>query len=238
MSDVMTETPIPPTPTQADLEKTGAAFSRDRMLQMRDKTRAMIHAIAARVAPGMVEEDAVAMAKDMLATQGMLRGWHDVYVRFGPNTMKTFGAASDPGIVLGPDDIFFLDIGPVFQQWEGDGGETFLTGSDAEMAKSAEDARTLFHIVRKKWKENGWTGKQLYDFAESEAREMGWELNLDLSGHRISDFPHAAIYDGPMATLGFCPSPLVWVLEIHIRHPSRNFGAFFEDMLLDDSYFT
>lgn len=222
---------------QSDLEKVGTAFSRDTMLMVRDKTRAAIHLIASKVQPGMVEEDAVAMAKDILGEQGMLRGWHDVYVRFGTNTTKTFGAPSDPGIVLGENDVFFLDIGPVWQQWEGDGGDTFVTGSDPEMAKAAEDARTLFHLVRKKWKNEGWTGKELYDFADAKAREMGWELNLDLSGHRISDFPHAAVYDGPMATVGFCPSPLLWVLEIHIRHPSRHFGAFFEDMLLDDSYF-
>jgi hypothetical protein len=60
---------------------------------------------------------------------------------------------------------------------------------------------------------------------------------MDLSGHRLSDFPHAAIYDGPMAEVGFTPSPLLWVLEIHIRNHERTFGAFYEDMLLDDSYF-
>ena len=75
------------------------------------------------------------------------------------------------------------------------------------------------------------------------AREnSGWGYNrlvgaLANSGHRLSDFPHSAIYDGPMATLDFTPSPLLWVLEIHIRHPTKPFGAFFEDMLLDDSYF-
>ena len=221
---------------QTDLEKVGTIFSADQMLSVRDKTRAAIHEIAAKIKPGMVEEDAVDMAKDILAGHGMLRGWHDVYVRFGSNTTKTFGAASDPGIVLGQDDIFFLDIGPVWQSWEGDGGDTFTTGTDPDMARCAADARTLFHIVRKKW-EDGATGKQLYAFAESKAAEMGWELNLDLSGHRISDFPHAAIYDGPMATIPFRPSPLVWVLEIHIRHPSKPYGAFFEDMLLDDGYF-
>jgi hypothetical protein len=222
---------------QSHLEKVGNAFARDQMLAIRDKTRAAIHFIAGKVTPGMVEEDAVAMAKDHLASLGMLRGWHDVYVRFGANTTKTFGAPSDPGVILGEDDIFFLDIGPVYQQWEGDGGDTFVTGSDGAMARSAEDARTLFHVVRRKWANEGWTGKQLYDFADGAARDMGWELNLDLSGHRLSEFPHAAIYDGPMATVDFCPSPLIWVLEIHIRHPRRRFGAFFEDMLLDDSYF-
>jgi hypothetical protein len=81
------------------------------------------------------------------------------------------------------------------------------------------------------------SGRELYDFATEEAKKMGWELNLDLSGHRLSDFPHAAIYDGPMAEVDFKPSPLLWVLEIHIRHATDGYGAFYEDMLLDDSYF-
>jgi Xaa-Pro aminopeptidase len=223
---------------QASLEKVGAAYSPEKMFGVRDMTRTAIHAIAAAVRPGMVEEQAVAMAKDLLAERGMLRGWHDVYVRFGSNTTKTFGAASDPGVVLGKDDIFFIDIGPVFEEWEGDGGDTFVTGSDPEMARCAEDARKLFHVVRKKWKRESATGKVLYDYATAAASQLGWELNLDLSGHRLSDFPHAAVYDGPMATLDFTPTARLWVLEIHIRHPTRGFGAFYEDMLLEDSYFT
>src|ERR1700744_2411534 len=207
------------------------------MLMLRSGTRSASGEIAAACKPGMVEEDAVEMAKDILAKHGMVQGWHDVYVRFGSNTTKTFGADSDPGIVLGADDVFFLDIGPVFEKWEGDGGDTFLTGNDPQMAKAAVDARTLFHITRKKWQDDGWTGIQLYDFAEAEAKKLGWELNLDLSGHRISDFPHAAIYEGPMNTVDFTPSPLLWVLEIHIRDPKMKFGAFYEDMLLDYSYF-
>jgi hypothetical protein len=167
----------------------------------------------------------------------MLKGWHDVYVRLGTNTLKTFGAPSDPGIVLGETDIFLIDIGPVWQEWEGDGGDTFVVGDHAGMAKCAADAKTLFHTVRRKWSSEGTSGKELYAFAEAEALKLGWELNLDLSGHRLSDFPHAAIYDGPMAEVGFTPSPLLWVLEIHIRNHERTFGAFYEDMLLDDSYF-
>jgi Xaa-Pro aminopeptidase len=222
---------------QAALERVGKAFSADSMFAVRKMTRAAIHEIAAAVKPGMVEEDAVKMAKGILARHSMLRGWHEVYVRFGSNTTKTFGAPSDPGIVLGTDDIFFIDIGPVWKDWEGDGGDTFVTGADADMARCARDARALFHSVRRKWKDSALSGKELYDFADSQARALGWELNLDLSGHRLSDFPHAMAYDGPMASVPFRPSALLWVLEIHIRHPVRRFGAFFEDMLLDDDYF-
>jgi Xaa-Pro aminopeptidase len=177
------------------------------------------------------------MAKNILKAAGMRRGWHDVYVRFGPNTTKTFGAASEPGVVLGTNDIFLIDIGPVWEQWEGDGGDTFVTGTDADMARCARDAKTLFHEVRAAWRDDKLTGEALYQFADRRASEMGWKLNLDLSGHRISDFPHAAIYEGPLADVPFTPSPLLWVLEIHIRHPEKAYGAFFEDMLLDDSFF-
>jgi Xaa-Pro aminopeptidase len=217
--------------TQADLEKTGAAFTTENMLAVRDITRAAIHEIASRCKPGMVEEDAVEMAKEILASHGMVQGWHDVYVRFGTNTTKTFGAPSDPGVVLGADDLFLIDIGPVFEKWEGDGGDTFVTGTNPAYAKCAANARSLFHLVRKKWEKEKATGKVLYDYATEEAAKLGWELNLDLSGHRISDFPHAAVYEGPMNTVDFTPSPLLWVLEIHIRSPDMKFGAFFEDML-------
>jgi Xaa-Pro aminopeptidase len=216
----------------SDLERVGLDFSAAIMLSVRDKTRAAIHTIAAQCRPGMVEEAAVEMAKGILKQAGIQRGWHDVYVRFGSNTTKTFGEASDPGIVLGEDDIFLIDIGPVWEKWEGDGGDTFVTGADAEMARCKHDAKALFHLVRAKWRDEKVTGEALYEFAEQQASALGWALNLDLSGHRISDFPHAAIYEGPLAEV-----PLLWVLEIHIRHPEKPYGAFFEDMLLDDDYF-
>ncbi|MGE4481250.1 M24 family metallopeptidase [Acidocella sp.] len=222
---------------KTELEKNGPAFVQEQMLMVRGMTRGVIRDIAARCKPGMLEEEAIEIAKEILAEKKMLRSWHDVHVRFGANTIKTFGAPSEPGVRLAENDIMFVDIGPVYDKWEGDGGETFVFGSDADMRRCADDVVKLFHIVRKKWELEKTNGKELYEFAVLEARKMGWELNLDLSGHRLSDFPHAAVYDGPMADVTFCPSPLLWVLEMHIRHPTKPYGAFFEDMLLDDSYF-
>jgi hypothetical protein len=222
---------------QTEYEAVGPHFTKEQMLSVRAKVRGIINEIPSFCKPGMVEEDAVEQAKELLASHGMVRGWHDVYVRFGTNTLKTFGEASEPGVILKENDIILIDIGPVWEEWEGDGGDTFTVGEAPEMQKCADAARALFHVVRKKWESTGLSGKGLYEFAVEEAKAMGYELNMDLSGHRISDFPHAAIYDGPMADVDFKPAPLLWVLEIHIRHPTAGFGAFYEDMLLDDSYF-
>lgn len=103
-----------PTQTQppAASERVGPAFSVDGMLRARNKTRQAIEAIAGRIQPGMVEEDAVAMAKQTLIDAGMALSWHPTRVRFGANTMKAMRQASTPGAVLGDNDIFFLDIAP------------------------------------------------------------------------------------------------------------------------------
>jgi hypothetical protein len=58
-------------------------------------------------------------------------------------------------------------------------------------------------------------------------------LNLDVGGHRLADFPHPAIHKGTLATTNYTPKTDLWVLEVQIRHPTRPFGAFFEDLLLD-----
>lgn len=215
-------------------ERVGPAFTIEGMERARAETRKAIAAIAARIRPGMVEEDAVEMAKDIIRSQGHALSWHPARVRFGPNTMKPMKLASTPGVVLGENDIFFIDIAPRVAQWEGDGGASFVVGNAPEQARCAADAETLFHEVRMRWRDNSLTGAQLYDFATRRARQMGWVLNLDLPGHRVSDFPHAAIHTGALAEYQESPSSMRWILEIHLTDPQGRFGGFFEDMLLED----
>jgi Xaa-Pro aminopeptidase len=219
------------------LEAVGQHYNVSTMMKVRQMTRNAILDIASQIEPGMVEEDALELAKDVLAQREMLKGWHGVFVRFGRNTTKTFGAPSQPGMVLGEDDIFFIDIGPTWQEWEGDGGQTFVAGEDSEKARCAADSIAIFHEVRSHWLKTGATGKALYQFAVDATERRGWLLNLDLNGHRLSDFPHSAVYGGAMSDIEFSPSSQLWVLEIHIRNQENTFGAFFEDMLLEDEYF-
>jgi hypothetical protein len=61
---------------------------------------------------------------------------------------------------------------------------------------------------------------------------MGWRVNLEMKGHRASDFPHAIHKADKLADFDQRPSPGPWILEIRIAHPQRPFGAFFEDLLV------
>ena len=219
------------------LEATGEQFSVQPFLDTRLRTRRAVNDIASRVKVGMVEEDARAMARDLLSDQGMKKGWHHIIVRFGPNTTKDFMEPSEKGVMLGSDDIFFVDIGPVYGDHEGDGGDTFVFGSDPDHHRAKSDVKLIWDDVRDRWFREGPTGRELYDYAEKVAAAKGWRLNRDLSGHRLSEFPHSVHYDGAMAAVDFRPSPLLWVLEIAIIHPERKFGAFYEDLLLEDQSF-
>jgi methionyl aminopeptidase len=218
-------------------ERVGPAFSVDGMLLARQKTRQAISDISALIVPGMVEEDAVSMAKKVLIDSGMELSWHPTRVRFGKNTLKPMKIASEPGVVLQENDIFFLDIAPRVDAWEGDGGASFTVGNNAEYERCARDAELLFHEARAVWKKERLTGQALYAFADRTAKAMGWELNFDLPGHRVSDFPHAAIHTGALADFDASPSSTRWILEIHVRDPQGRFGAFYEDMLLGDEYY-
>ncbi|WP_027197466.1 M24 family metallopeptidase [Paraburkholderia sprentiae] len=219
------------------LEAVGKNYDADQMMVVREKTREAVRAIASAIKPGMIEEETTEMAKDILSDLGLLRGWHDVCIRFGENTVTMTTAPLNPKMVLGEDDIFLVDIGPCWKHWEGDGGDTFVTGLNADMARCAADVKNVFHDVRRHWLSTHASGKELYDFAKSCAARRGWELNMDLPGHRIADFPHKVISNTPLSAIDFHPSKELWVLEIHICDKDRRFGAFFEDMLLDDSHF-
>lgn len=215
------------------LEAVGENFTINGILDLRRKTRLAIDSIAKAIEPGMAEEDGLAVAKKVMRQMGLPRGWHIPWVRFGRNTVREYGNPSEPGVILQENDIFFIDIGPIEGKLEGDGGATFVVGNDPEMRRASEDVYKLWQQVTKTWEIEGWTGRRLYEYAAMRALDMGWELNLKrMSGHRIGDFPHPHRYDGLLSEVDICPSPYVWILEMHIRHRERCFGAFYEDLML------
>ena len=180
----------------------------------------------------MTETDARVLLNDTLKKLGYEKIWHPPQIRFGANTVQPFGKPSDKEVVLQENDLFFLDIGPVFNGYEGDAGETFAVGDDEDLKRLATDAKAVFNDVKDFWKASGVSGRSLYTFAKDAASKRGWRLSLDgASGHRVSDFPHAIHHRGKLRTFELQPTPNRWILEIHLFHPTRKYGAFYEDLL-------
>ena len=213
-------------------EAVGQKFALATMRQAQAKAWEALDRIAAEIEPGMREADAIEMGEQILDAMGMEHPWHPLLIRFGPNTLSIFSDKSDENVVLGEDDIYFIDMGPVFHGHEGDTGQTFVTGEDREMAACAAASKTLFDRVRDRWDGGKVSGVDLYEYAAREAQAMGWMLNLDIKGHRVSDYPHSIYKGGNLGSFEGLPVAGIWVLEIQIRHPTRPFGAFYEDLLV------
>jgi hypothetical protein len=214
-------------------EKTGEGFDAAKLRSVQAKTIEAMRGIASELRPGMLEEEALALTAQRLQELGFKKNWHKPYVRFGPNTCLIYGKASIPETRLRENDIFFLDIGTVMDGYEGDAGDTYVIGDgcSSKMQSCADAARTLWHTVRDTWQQHELAGPALYQFAQAEARRMGWTLNMDWDGHRVADFPHHAYYKGSLAGTDLVPAPDIWVLEIHLCDPDGEFGAFYEDLL-------
>lgn len=219
------------TPVNAAKEAVGAPYQLELMKHAQRMTWEAVERIAQGIHPGMRESQARELGQQVLVELGMQRIWHPTHIRFGSNTLKTFKQRSDGDPVLGDNDIFFIDMGVVWQGHEGDAGTTFVSGNDPQMAACAAAARTLFDEVQAQWRGQGVSGVELYHFAAERARQLGWKLNMDIKGHRVSDFPHAIYRAGDLGDFEGAPGAGLWILEIQIAHPELAYGAFHEDLL-------
>ena len=214
-------------------ERLGERHDHATLLEVRRRAISAVRDLARQVEPGMAEEEGLELARRALRAVGFEADWVAPDLRFGANTLKKSGELSDPGVVLRHDDIWLVDVGPLWRDHEGDYAETFAVGDDPERHRLVRDVREIFDRTSCHWREARATGAALYGFAAAEAATRGWQLDLEMAGHRLGAYPHAVLHDGTLASAGFWPSPGLWMLEIQLRHPDRPYSAFFEDLLLD-----
>lgn len=212
------------------LQSFGESFSLEKLMTARDVARDITYELSSLIRPGMVEEDAHALYKELSKKHSVERQWHPAKLRFGPNTLKNFRDISEP-YILKEEDIFFIDIGPVFGNHEADYGETFSIGSLFEHKHIADSASKVFHEVAAFWSQRNCRGTELYEFAKSRADHYGYFLNMGSDGHRIGDFPHHVHFKGALPECDELIVPNAWILEIHLWNKTRTFGAFYEDIL-------
>ncbi|KIW71607.1 hypothetical protein PV04_03750 [Phialophora macrospora] len=172
--------------------------------------------------------------------------WHKRVVRSGPNTLMPY-AENPPDRIIQPDDILFVDLGPVFEAWEADFGRTFVLGDDPVKKKLRDSLEPVWTTVKARYREKpDMTGGQLYDIACDEARKHGWEFGGQIAGHLVGSFPHERIPNdkitlyitkGNTESMGKTDAKgnkRHWILEVHLVDRERQIGAFQEQLLTVD----
>jgi Xaa-Pro dipeptidase len=204
------------------------------------KAEQLFHEVGARgliragITEGQLNQDIYDLAKEMY---GISKYWHKRIVRAGVNTLL-------PDHTIGEDDILFLDLGPVFEEYEADFGRTFVTGSDPMKLKLRDDVAQAFADGKRYFNENpDITADQLYAHAVFLAEKYGWEFGGPIAGHLIGQFPHERIAEDKITLYVHPKSNLRmrstdekgqmrhWILEIHFVDRKRRIGGFFEELL-------
>lgn len=216
---------------QQSTQRVGAGFSLTAMQQAQLIALDCLQQIAARLQPGISEADAIAIANTVLQQAGAEQHWHPPIIRFGYNTAKIYSEPSVPDSRLGANDIFFIDLGPVFAGHEADVGATFCLGENPVQQQVQQAVHQVFDLVAAHWRATGCSGAALYQVAADAAAVHGMVLNHQIKGHRVGDFPHKLYASGQ---LGGCEGEVrsgIWVLEIQLLDPVSGYGGFVEQVL-------
>lgn len=216
------------------------------LIEAEDRALALLDAIEAAglVASGRteraIEQDIRRLAEERF---GVTKHWHKRVVRAGVNTITTAGD-NPPDRTVADDDMVFLDLGPVFEEWEADVGRSYAIGSDPRKHALCAALPMVFDTVRDRFNASpDITGQELYAFACETAEAAGWRFGGKIAGHIVGEFPHAHIpgekdhHRINPANPGRLREPDAfgrarhWILEIHLVTEDRCFGGFYERLL-------
>ena len=192
------------------------------------------------VAETEINDSVYALAAQMY---GINRYWHKRIVRAGRNTLAPYDE-NPPDLTVTDDDIVFLDLGPVFEEWEADFGRTFVVGNDPLKHKLRRDIEEAFASGKEYFHQHpDITAAELFGHAQQLANQLGWEYGGPIAGHLIGVFPHEKIA-GDKISLYVHPENKLrmripdasgrkrhWILEIHFVDRAREIGGFYEELL-------
>jgi Xaa-Pro dipeptidase len=187
-----------------------------------------------------VEDDICALALQKFSVE---KHWHKRIVRAGSNTL-TIGSDTSPIRSIEANDVVYVDLGPVFEEWEADIGRTYALGNHPAKVSLVSDLTKVFDRVQAHYRGSpDITGAELYAFALSAAADAGWVFGGVIAGHLVSEFPHAHI-PGDKELNRISPRnpkslrdpdelgrARYWILEIHLVDRARTFGGFYERLL-------
>src|ERR1700722_7748353 len=236
-------------PDQIDSIK---ALEETRIAELRSAQNKAVHLfhevearglIRAGITEGQLNEEIYNLAKEIF---GISTYWHKRIVRAGANTLAPYDE-NPPDHTLREDEILFLDLGPVFEEYEADFGRTFVIGSDPAKLKMRDDVAKAFADGKRYFHEHPEIrSDEFFAYAASLAEKYGWEWGGPIAGHLIGHFPHERIPQDKVTLYVHPKSNLLmrskdekeqnrhWILEIHFIDRERQIGGFFEELLTVD----
>jgi Xaa-Pro aminopeptidase len=224
-------------PTKTEIEFTPPGFNLDELLKVQKKSWDLLDEIAFEIEPGITEAEGVRLITQKLKDYGVEKSWHHPKFRIGENTVLPFSAPASETRVLTEDDLYFIDLGPVFTgddgiEYEGDVGKTYSISGAPDHQKLIDASQDLFWMAGEKWRNANASGQQIYQALTELAKVVfGVDLKPEGDGHRVGVFPHKPVFSGSLASIDFKPASGLWVVEIHVVDPTLNIGAFYEDIL-------
>jgi hypothetical protein len=222
---------------RSKIEGVDPRFIKDGILFARERSWEVFHAIQKEIKIGMNEVQARELAKNIFLAFGVKKHWHQPSIRFGDGTIQTFHRPLNSENILADHSLVFMDLGPVWfhpetqMEYEGDVGDSFVIGENAEAELCVQTVRLLFAEGKAKWLREQCSGVELYRYLEERAQALGYRTVPDVTGHRLGDFPHQKYSKQDLPGVGFTPSAHLWILELQIAHPTLPIGAFYEDLL-------
>jgi len=222
------------------------ALRAERLLDAQDKAASLFVAIEQRglIRPGVGERQVSDEIRDLAAELlGVTRHWHKRIVHGGENTLAT-ARDNPPDRVIAADDIVFIDLGPIFEEWEADFGRTYVLGDDPVKLALRDDLPRIWEAGRRHFEANPEiTGEQLFDHVVALSQAAGWHFGGVIAGHPVGEFPHerptdrelecyiAPGADTPLRRADSQGRQCHWILEVHLVEPGRRFGGFHEELL-------
>ena len=206
-------------------------FCLNDYLKAREKMLGLVTLFAAQIKKGISEKEGIELLENLCKKNGVQKFWHPTKFRISSNTQKSFKEVSEENIILKENDIYFIDLGAVIDDYETDIGRSYVHGKNDQAQKMIEDVCEIFFTLQNLWKQENLSGINLYERAQELARVKNYFLNDKMAGHRLGDFPHALYHKGSLAGFEKKPIENLWVLELHLLHSSGEFGVFYEDIL-------
>jgi hypothetical protein len=175
---------------------------------------------------------------------GIEKHWHKKIVRSGKNTLAIY-PDNPPGRVIDKEDILFIDLGPIVEDYEADIGRTYVLGNDPRKIKLKKDVETAWYDIQE-WYQQQTTLKasELFQYAVEKAEELGWEFGGEIAGHIVGKYPHEQPPDPKSLELDIHPenhndmflpdangNKRHWILELQFIDRKNEIGAYFEQLL-------